>query len=152
MGSVCGVCIGVDHAAIRGAGLGILAFDGEVLSQCKPVCSCSFIRSLHQGKFPFDRRAALLGASFPDRISHLARHRFDLLVFPDRGFHRVGFQIVLERLRMILNQVRPFLVGIMGTTCQYQTTGKDHRGCQSKFAHQILLLEFLPGEAPMIPK
>jgi hypothetical protein len=124
--SVRGIRIGVDHASIGGAGLGVLVFDGEVLAQREPVCGCGFFGRIHQGKFPFDRRGALLAGPLSDCVSHLARHRFNLFMVPDRGFHSVGFQTVIERVGMILNQVRPLLVGIVGTTGSYQAAGNEH--------------------------
>ena len=92
----------------------------KVSAQCEPVCGCGFVGGVHQGKFPFDRRGALLGGPFSDGVTHLARHRFNLFIVPDRRFHSVGFQVVIERVGMVLNQVRPLLVGIVGTTGSYQ--------------------------------
>ena len=44
---------------------------------------------------------------------------------PDRRFHSVGFQTVIERVGMILNQVRPLLIGIVGATGSYEAAGHE---------------------------
>ena len=122
---VSGIRIGVNHASIGGARLGVLAFDGEVLAQREPVCSCGFVGGIHQGELPFGRCGALLAGPFSDGVSHLARHRFNLLIASDRRFHSVGFQTVVERVGVTFNQVRPLLVGIVGTTDSYHATGNE---------------------------
>src|SRR5512146_2802642 len=82
--------ISVEYALVSGSGLRVLLLDGEVLAEGQPVGGGGFIRRLHQREFPFNRRSALLGSALPDRLPHLSSHRFDLFVFPHRGFYPVG--------------------------------------------------------------
>jgi hypothetical protein len=57
-----------------------------------------------------------LRGALPDSLTHLTGHRFDPLIFPDRGFDAVGFQMGIESLRMVFHQVGSILVGVVSAT------------------------------------
>src|SRR5512134_2950222 len=81
---------------------------------------------LHQRKFTLDRRGTLQGSPFTYSASHLAGHRFNLLIFADGRFNPVRLQMIVESFVMVFNHIRALLVGIVGTGAEKQA-GDNHQ-------------------------